>query len=89
MFQDDPEEVEALEQRLVAVLNRESPRSMDVIHALVNILTLAIATVACPDCRKAIARELTKAVPEMLETADQMAAEAEEAGFAPVERHLH
>src|SRR6266487_7177766 len=45
MFQDDPPEVEALEQRLVEVLNRESPRSMDVVHACVNVLCIAIATV--------------------------------------------
>ena len=88
MFQDDPPEVEALEQRLVEVLNRESPRSMDVVHACVNVLCIAIATVECPDCRKAIARELTKAVPEMLETADRMAATAREAGFTQG-RHLH
>jgi hypothetical protein len=66
VFQGDPEEVEALERRLVDVLNREAARSITVIAACVNILCMAMATVQCPDCRRAIARELKKAVPEIL-----------------------
>ncbi len=88
MFQGDPEAVEVIEQRLVQALNRAPVRSWDTINALVNLLTLTLATIECPDCRKAIARQFQKCAPEMLETADAMAATAKEAGFTQG-RHLH
>jgi hypothetical protein len=58
MFEGDPPSVEAVEQRLIAALDLEHVRTLDAINALVNLLTLALATIACPDCRRVAADRL-------------------------------
>jgi hypothetical protein len=90
MFEGDSDELEAIEKRLVAALDIAGVRSWDAIRALTNLLTLALATIACPDCRRVAADHLQAAVPGMLEQANAMAADADESELPAGEQpHLH
>jgi hypothetical protein len=86
MFTDDLSEVERLERKLIATINdkTEGYGFENTLTALVHAFTFQMA-LACPGCRKNIARALRKGVPEMLATANRLAAEA-----GPREdQHLH
>lgn len=91
MFHDDSERVEAIERRLIDALNSEQAQPLDVITAIHNVLTLTLAMIACPDCRKLVAEQLATYVPTMLAHAKDIAADAAKDGLASSElpRHLH
>lgn len=77
MFTNDKIEVEHLERKLVAIINDEtdSHEFEDTLTALVRAFTFQMA-LACPGCRKNIARQLRKRIPEMLTDANRLAATA-------------
>jgi hypothetical protein len=89
MFEGDSHELEAIEKRLIAALDLGHVSSRDAIVVLTNLLTLALATIACPDCRRVAADRLRTGVPAMLEEAEHLAADAADSGLTTGEQHLH
>jgi hypothetical protein len=75
MFVDDKPEVQNIQNKLLAAIDWGHDDFGDVLTALVYVFTHCIA-LACPDCRKGIARQLRKRIPQMLADANQLAAEA-------------
>ncbi len=75
MFVGDEAEVERIEQKLLAAIDHETDSFADVLNAIVHVLTFHMA-LACPGCRKSIARSLRKRVPQILSDANQIAASA-------------
>ena len=77
MFEDDKPDVERLERKLIAIINDKTDRYefVDTLGALVHAFTFQMA-LACPGCRKNIAKQLRKRVPEMLADANRLAAAA-------------
>jgi hypothetical protein len=69
-------QIDHLEQQLISILHGNLDAGFrDRMNALVHALTFEIA-LFCPDCRKAIARQLRKRIPQMLEDANCLAATA-------------
>ena len=85
MFDDDVPEVAELEQKIIKAIfgdvqndgfaPDEGPKLDHVLSALVGVFFFVIA-LACPNCRKKIARHLRKLVPGMLHQANHLAATA-------------
>jgi hypothetical protein len=90
MFEGDSDKLAAIERRLIAALDLGHVSSHDAVTALTNLLTLALATIACPDCRRLAAERLQTCVPTMLEQANEIAADAVTSGLIDGEQpHLH
>ncbi len=84
MFDDAKPEVQAIEQRLLAACNFKADKLDDTLSAIANVTTF-VMSLLCPDCRKVIAKQLRKRVPQMLSDANRLAATA-----GPTEpRHIH
>lgn len=75
MFVGDRPEVEEIERKLYEVLKavRSQDNYSDILEALINRLTFEIS-LSCPQCRKNLAKQLRKRVPQMLEDANCIAA---------------
>ena len=84
MFDDAKPELEAIEQRLVTAIDFQGDHLDDTFAAILNVFTFTMS-LACPDCRKVVAKQLRKHVPQMLTDANRLAAMA-----GPTEpRHIH
>jgi hypothetical protein len=73
MYTDDKSNVERIALKIIAAIKSESGDHQEILNALAHVFTFFMA-VNCPDCRKNVARQLRKRIPEMLFEANRLAA---------------
>jgi hypothetical protein len=78
---------DALADQIMHIIHSAEPT--DALEALVDCIAFKWSTIACPSCRKAAARALIKAIPNMLRHANALAADYARAEPSAHTAHTH